>query len=250
MRERTSRTPTSSWTTHRSQMRNALGSLFTEGANRKSEHPFLDEVYMGVENPSTHDSKSHLAFQSIETQEASLVLKIIRAQREVHRAEKLLAECLVQEHEKIANLHRFKAKQGQDSIDNSDLSIGWIKAVFNNHGQIQPSAPLCTSIPSSPQPTPDMDVLELSGHPRMLYSNVCLLMEDDLDAWKWLHKLITQLGKHGMSSEESSIENEIEEVLRVKNMEWRRCINRELELVDFQRLVDVDVFAPQGSHPL
>ncbi|KAI6034730.1 hypothetical protein PISMIDRAFT_689488, partial [Pisolithus microcarpus 441] len=37
-----------------------------------------------------------------------------------------------------------------------------------------------------------------------------------------------------MSSEESSIENEIEEVLRVKNMEWRRCVNRELELVDFQ----------------
>ncbi|KAI6136016.1 hypothetical protein F5141DRAFT_1059277 [Pisolithus sp. B1] len=44
--------------------------------------------------------------------------------------------------------------------------------------------------------------------------------EDDLDAWKWLHKLITQLGKHGMSSEESSIENKIEEVLHVKNMEW------------------------------
>ncbi|KAI5992234.1 hypothetical protein EDD15DRAFT_2197243 [Pisolithus albus] len=53
------------------------------------------------------------------------------------RGKKLLAECLVREHEKIANLHRFKANQRQDSIDNSDLNVGWIKAVFNNHDRSQ-----------------------------------------------------------------------------------------------------------------
>ncbi|KAI6142624.1 hypothetical protein BKA82DRAFT_29036 [Pisolithus tinctorius] len=58
------------------------------------------------------------------------------------------------------------------------------------------------------------------------------------------------LGEHGMSSEESSVENGVENILRVKNMPWRRNIDRELEIVDFQRILDTDVFSPQGSKPL
>jgi len=84
-----------------------------------------------------------------------LVLTIIYAQCEVHRAEKLLAECLIQEHEKIADLHRFKAKERQGSVDNLDLDIGWIRAAFNNHGRSQSSALLPISTPSSPQEVPD-----------------------------------------------------------------------------------------------
>ena len=53
-----------------------------------------------------------------------------------------------------------------------------------------------------------------------------------------------------MSSEESDLENEVEEVLRVKHMDWHRAIEWELDFVDLQRLVDVDVFAPQGSQPM
>ena len=53
-----------------------------------------------------------------------------------------------------------------------------------------------------------------------------------------------------MSSEESDLENEVEEVLRIKRMDWRRGIERELDFLDLQRLVDVDVFAPQGSRPM
>ncbi|KAI6000002.1 hypothetical protein EDD15DRAFT_2193489 [Pisolithus albus] len=102
-----------------------------------------NKVYMAYcDNPKTHDA--------VETQEASLVLEIVCARREVHRTEKLLAECLVREHEKIANLHRFKANQRQDSIDNSDLNVGWIKAVFNNHDRSQLSVPLRISDTPSP----------------------------------------------------------------------------------------------------
>ena len=36
---------------------------------------------------------------------------------------------------------------------------------------------------------------------------------DDLKTWQWLQELVTCLGEHGMSSEENSIENEVEEVL-------------------------------------
>ncbi|KIK20351.1 hypothetical protein PISMIDRAFT_24207 [Pisolithus microcarpus 441] len=73
---------------------------------------------------------------------------------------------------------------------------------------------------------------------------------DDADAWRWLLKLVETLGEHGMSSDESDAGNDIEAVLRVKNMDWRRSIARELDVVDLQRLVDVDVFSPQGSRPL
>ncbi|KAI6108316.1 hypothetical protein F5141DRAFT_1064500 [Pisolithus sp. B1] len=55
---------------------------------------------------------------------------------------------------------------------------------------------------------------------------------------------------HGMSSEESSVENGIKNVLRVKKLEWRRNIDKELEIVDLQRVLDKDIFCSQGSKPL
>ena len=76
------------------------------------------------------------------------MLEIVCAQRDVHRAEKTLAECVIWEHEKIANLHCFKAKQMQDSVHHLDLDIGWINATFRNHGRSQPSP--------SPSTTPSM----------------------------------------------------------------------------------------------
>ena len=42
----------------------------------------------------------------------------------------------------------------------------------------------------------------------------------DVTSWQWLHRLIETLGEHGMSSEESSVENGVENVLHVKQMEW------------------------------
>ncbi|KAI6124121.1 hypothetical protein EV401DRAFT_2069071 [Pisolithus croceorrhizus] len=73
---------------------------------------------------------------------------------------------------------------------------------------------------------------------------------DDLGSWKWLQRLINTLGEHGMSSEESSVENGIENVLRVKKLEWRRNIDKELEIVDLQHVLDKDIFCSQGSKPL
>ena len=84
-----------------------------------------------------------------------MILNIVRAQHDVHRVEKILAECVVQEHEKIVNLHCFKANQVQDTVDDSDLDIGWINMVFNNHGRSQPTPPLHSS--TSLQKVPDAD---------------------------------------------------------------------------------------------
>ena len=74
--------------------------------------------------------------------------------------------------------------------------------------------------------------------------------DDDLPVWRWLQSLIKTLGENGMSSEESSVENGVEEILRIKNMEWRRNIDRELEVIDLQRIVDNDIFSQRGSRPL
>ncbi|KAI6095113.1 hypothetical protein F5141DRAFT_1068676 [Pisolithus sp. B1] len=74
--------------------------------------------------------------------------------------------------------------------------------------------------------------------------------DDDLRSWQWLQRLIKSLGEHGMSSEESSVENGIENVLRVKKMEWRKNIDKELEIIDLQRILDKDIFCSQGAKPL
>jgi hypothetical protein len=72
---------------------------------------------------------------------------------------------------------------------------------------------------------------------------------DDLPLWEWLQDLLTRLGPDGMSSEESSIEG-IQTVYRVKVVEWRRNIDKELDILDEQRLLDTDIFSPQGSKPV
>ncbi|KAI6168537.1 hypothetical protein EDD17DRAFT_1750077 [Pisolithus thermaeus] len=74
--------------------------------------------------------------------------------------------------------------------------------------------------------------------------------DDDLHSWQWLQCLIKSLGEHGMSSEESSVENGIENVLQVKKMEWQKNIDKELEIIDLQQILNKDIFCLQGAKPL
>jgi hypothetical protein len=55
------------------------------------------------------------------------------------------------------------------------------------------------------------------------------------------------LGEHRLSSEESDVENEVEQVLHIKHVVWHCSIECELDFLDLQCIVDVDMFAPQGS---
>ena len=137
MLEHTSTTLMLSWRACHLQHKDVLNSGVPEGQYPKAGHRFLE-------------SKS-LESHSGETKKASLVLDIVYAQREVHHVERLLAKCLIREHEKIADLHRFKAMQRQGSIDTLDLDIGWIRAIFDNHGQSQSSPPLSTFTLPLPQ---------------------------------------------------------------------------------------------------
>jgi hypothetical protein len=83
-----------------------------------------------------------------------------------------------------------------------------------------------------------------------------LLKEDtgapDAALWKWLSEMIAKLGKDGMSSEESDDETNdgINPVLRPRILPWRRDIEGELRILDDQRHLDEDIFAPQGAKPV
>ncbi|KAI6039515.1 hypothetical protein EDC04DRAFT_2895191 [Pisolithus marmoratus] len=90
--------------------------------------------------------------------------------------------------------------------------------------------------------------------PKLILDHITALKSDtyndDLPSWQWLGRLIKTLGKHGMSSEESAVENGVENVLHVKTMGWCRNIDRELEIVGLQHTVDIDIFSLQGLRPL
>ena len=69
-----------------------------------------------------------------EDREATLLLEITHARRDVCRAQKLLAECLNWETKSLCDLHQFKAKIFAELADDADLSISMIRAAFNSHG--------------------------------------------------------------------------------------------------------------------
>ena len=68
--------------------------------------------------------------------------------------------------------------------------------------------------------------------------------------WKWLSKVVEQLGHDGMSSEDSEIEDRIDVVLRVHAMPWRREMSNELAHIDSQRVRDKTIFGRQGMKPM
>ena len=68
----------------------------------------------------------------------------------------------------------------------------------------------------------------------------------DLKIWEWLFRVLEYLGVDGMSSEESSVENN-RVVYRVKIMAWRRDITDCLNMIDKQRHLIPGLFSNSGS---
>jgi hypothetical protein len=66
---------------------------------------------------------------------------------------------------------------------------------------------------------------------------------------EWLLVVLQRLGTDGMSSEDIEVESALETLYRVRVLEWRRNIDRELAMIDNMRYDDVNIYAPQGSKP-
>jgi hypothetical protein len=62
--------------------------------------------------------------------------------------------------------------------------------------------------------------------------------------------MVKTLGHEGMSSEESEVEDEINTVLRVKTLEWRRDIEKELGIIDSARVAGPRTFGKSGAKPM
>ena len=74
--------------------------------------------------------------------------------------------------------------------------------------------------------------------------------EDDLVVWKWLEQLLEHLGKDGMSSEESAMEEDGTQVYRVKKIPWRRNeASRALRMIDKTPTVGTGFRSKQGNKP-
>ena len=74
---------------------------------------------------------------------------------------------------------------------------------------------------------------------------------DDLGIWEWLLSLLEVLGEDGMSSEESDIDVRTGmEVYYCKKMPWRRNVDREMGLIDKERVQDKKVYSRRGAKPV
>ncbi|KAG2092813.1 uncharacterized protein F5147DRAFT_779556 [Suillus discolor] len=66
--------------------------------------------------------------------EASLVLDLVRAKRDVFRAQKTLADCVLQENEVSARLLKFQAAAVEKKINETDIGLGCMRIIFKDCG--------------------------------------------------------------------------------------------------------------------
>lgn len=72
----------------------------------------------------------------------------------------------------------------------------------------------------------------------------------DTAIWEWLETLVITLDAEGMSSDETDIDDNTGAlVLRVRNPDWRRRVEKEMDFVDQQRVDDKELFSNKGSKP-
>lgn len=76
--------------------------------------------------------------------------------------------------------------------------------------------------------------------------------EEDITLWKWLALLLKRLGKDGMSSEESEVEEgSARGVYYVKKMPWRRPdVTKHVKFIDKQRDAANGLYSRRGNAPV
>ncbi|KAG1895574.1 uncharacterized protein F5891DRAFT_1194096 [Suillus fuscotomentosus] len=77
---------------------------------------------------------SSLSIQSPTNSEVKLVMDLARAKCEVFRAQKALAECLLQESEVLSSLLRFRVDVAGKTLDDADMGLGCMRLAFKQHG--------------------------------------------------------------------------------------------------------------------
>ncbi|KAG2123437.1 hypothetical protein DEU56DRAFT_917484 [Suillus clintonianus] len=77
---------------------------------------------------------SSMSMQDTTNSEANLIMDLVRAKREVFRAQKALAECILQENEVLSSLLRFRVETAETTLDDADMGLGCMRLIFKKHG--------------------------------------------------------------------------------------------------------------------
>jgi hypothetical protein len=73
---------------------------------------------------------------------------------------------------------------------------------------------------------------------------------DDVEIYEWLRNVVETLGNEGMSSDESSVEDDGTVIYAVKQLPWRRRIDKELSIIDSLRTQEPTLYSARGSRPI
>ncbi|KAG0703858.1 hypothetical protein DFH29DRAFT_998107 [Suillus ampliporus] len=80
------------------------------------------------------DAVNAMSVQPPTESEAKIMMNLMRAKRDVYQAQKILADCVVQENEAFTSLLKFRAEAAEKRLDDTDLGLGCMRIVFNTHG--------------------------------------------------------------------------------------------------------------------
>ncbi|KAG2123988.1 hypothetical protein DEU56DRAFT_917205 [Suillus clintonianus] len=94
---------------------------------------------------------SSMSMQDTTNSEANLIMDLVRAKREVFRAQKALAECILQENEVLSSLLRFQVETAETTLDDADMGLGT-------------AGPIVTEIIYPPNSTIETPQSNLSGN--------------------------------------------------------------------------------------
>src|ERR1700722_7543818 len=81
----------------------------------------------------------------------------------------------------------------------------------------------------------------------MLQCMIDDIATDDVPVYEWLQDVVTRLGNDGMSSDESDVDEWGRTVYAVKQLPWRRNIDKELDIIDSLRTQELGIFTMRGS---
>ncbi|KAG0695095.1 hypothetical protein DFH29DRAFT_1005733 [Suillus ampliporus] len=73
--------------------------------------------------------------------------------------------------------------------------------------------------------------------------------KDDQVVWAYLQSMMENLGKDGMSSDESEYGDGNVQVFHQKSMPWRADFSHEMQIIDQQHLTGATIFTLRGSKP-
>ncbi|KAG0697710.1 hypothetical protein DFH29DRAFT_878515 [Suillus ampliporus] len=83
----------------------------------------------------------------------------------------------------------------------------------------------------------------------MLLSDRNATGKDDQVVWAYLQSMMENLGKDGMSSDESEYRDGDVQVFHQKSMPWRADFSHKMQIIDQQCLTGAVIFTPCGSKP-